>query len=87
MAATVGVKLSQVGQFEVVGVSTDVGTAEPAGGTNGLVVDHLLHSEAVAFKRHWLGVVQKPVEDGRGQGSEIEDFRPVLVDAIRRDRD
>ena len=57
-------------------------------GANGLVVDHVLHSEAVASKRHWLGEVQEPVEDGRGHGGVvIEDFRPVLVHAIRRDRD
>ena len=58
------------------------------GAGHGLLVGHVLHSEAVAFNSDSLGMVEQAVEDGGGQGRiVVEDLGPVLEHAIGGDCD
>ena len=49
----------------------------------GLLLDLILHAEALAFDDDRVGVVQDAVEDGGGQRTVVvEDLRPVFVGAV-----
>ena len=48
--------------------------------------DLIFHSVAFAFDDHGFGMMQQTVKKSRGQGAVVvEDFRPLLVRAVRRD--
>jgi hypothetical protein len=51
-------------------------------------LDLLLHAEAFAFNQRGLGVMQKAVEECRGERAVVvEYFGPVLIHAVRRNYD
>ena len=48
----------------------------------------IFHAEAFAFDNHRLGVMEQPIQDGRGQGAVIvEDLGPLLKGAVRGNND
>ena len=62
--AAAGVKMSQIDQFEVADARTDVGKGRLETDTAGSPVEHVLHSEALSFKGHGLGMVEQAVQHG-----------------------
>src|SRR5262245_4539142 len=52
----------------------------------GLTLQLVFHAETLAFDNHRLGVMQQPIQDGRGEGAVIvENLGPLLEGAVRGD--